>query len=298
MKDFKGIIALNSDNQNDMIAWFCIENSEIGRLKQLLRDGMPLSAFMLTSMVFFGYSDAVIKEVLLLAEVYDSDDVPRWIQGYFEDADLAAILPEFQDGLPSDWPSDEDCVRFELWQVLKNRKRFDLIAQNAPQIAEEMELYPSLLKVDFAKYAPFCLAKKWYFDIVQHQDGWKYLIDQGLADWVLERGSFCGLLPRAEIEEYCLQKGLIDELYNSRRYNILLEHQQFDVFVKNHSFHPKFLTEYPDKVDWEDLWTHCSDKENQKYLKEQAFKNRHISQCSEFLLAHSGLLGQIRLFLN
>ena len=81
MKKFQEIIKLNSAEQNEQIAWYCIEHSEIGRLKQLLCDGMPLDAFMLTAMVFFGYKDALIKEILAKSPIFN-DNVIQWVRGY------------------------------------------------------------------------------------------------------------------------------------------------------------------------------------------------------------------------
>ncbi len=128
MKNFQEIIKLNSAEQNEQMAWYCIENSEVGHLKQLLRDGMPLNAFMLTAMVFFGHRDALIKEILQETSTFD-DDVIQWMRGYFEVDELAEVLPRYQKKLPKDWPSNEDCARLKLWTTLCLRREFYSVAR-------------------------------------------------------------------------------------------------------------------------------------------------------------------------
>lgn len=295
MKNFKEIILLNSSTQNETIAWYCLEHSEIERFKQLLADEMPLTVFMLTAMVFFDYSDDRIKDILKLAKKYEQD-VLKWMRSYFPVDELAEVLPNYQDQLPADWPNNEDCVRFKLWETLRKRRQNLLIAQNAPEVAEEMRLYSDLVQIDFAKYAPICLKNGWFGPILAGQEGWKYLIDNGQADFVLAKGDLSGLLPRKEIVDYCLQKGLFDELFKAKCYDELLAHDALDVFVNNHSFYGKFLTGHPDKVKWEELWECCSNDISRECLIEQAWKNKKEPACYEFLMSHTGLFKQILLF--
>ena len=303
MKNFQGIIKLNSAEQNEQMAWYCIENSEIGRFKQLLHDGMKLNAFMLTAMVFFGHRDALIKEVLQEALTFD-DDVIQWMRGYFEVDELAEVLPRYQKKLPKDWPSNEDCARLKLWTTLCNRREFSLVAQNAPELLIKSTLsgynsvWVALLKVDFAKYAPQALEKGYYSAFLAKDGWWKYLVDNDRADWLLKRGDKGGLLPEKEIAEYCYHKGLFDELLNNKYDEILLKYHNFAVYVKHHSFRKVFLSQYPEQVDWEDLWQRSDTKELQDYLLELAARNKEVPKCREFLARHYGFWKQILLFLD
>lgn len=302
MKNFKKIIPLNSENQNEVLVWYCLEHSEIEKFKQLLRDDMPLNAFMLTSMVFLDYTDDVIKEVLKSA-VNLKDNVFTWLKNHFEATELSDVLPLYEQLLPKDYPSNDECVELKLWKALYNRGEYGLVARNAPQILEQRGGYwadIALLNANFEKYAPQCLERERYNSIIAVKEGWKYLIDHGQAQWVLQKAgsSFKELLPYQECVDYCLQKELYEDLYAAKCYDALLEHQKFEIFVKHHSSNPKFLTEHPDKVDWDDLWEQTDDKLHHKYLKEKAFCNRNVSQCNEFLWKHAGLLDQIRLYIS
>ena len=302
MKDFKEIMLLNSAEQNERMVWYCLEHNEIGRFMQLVRSNMPLTTDMLTAMVFFDYSDAKIKEILTLFTKY-TPPVIQWIRNYFPVDELAEVLPHFQENLPEDWPSNEDCVRFKLWETLCIRKQFDAVAQNAPEFLESEQWLSNykarvaLIKTDFDKYAPLFMQKGAYGSIVAIEGGWKYLIDHGQLQWLVSNNFFGSLLPKDEIIDYALQQGFAEELYKAKCYDELLAHDVFDVFVKNRSFYSKFLTEHPDKVDWEDLWKQCNgNKENQNYLKQQAYKNKNVPKCYEFLMAHTGIVKQIFLF--
>lgn len=303
MKDFKEIMPLNSNEQNEKMVWYCLEHSEIGRFKQLVQSNMPLTADMLTAMAFFGYSDSLIKEMLTLTTKY-TPSVIEWMKNYFPVDELAEVLPHYQNQLPEDWPSNEDCVRFKLWETLCERKQFDTVAQNAPEFLEAdkwLLVYKArvaLITTDFDKYAPLFLQKGAYGSIIAVEDGWKYLIDHGKLQWLVLNNFFGDLLPKDEVIDYALQQGFAEELYKAKLYPELLARRQFDVFVNNHSFSKDFLTEYPEEADWEDLWKHCDgNKESQNYLKAQAWKNKNVPKCYEFLAAHVGFWKQMRLFI-
>lgn len=296
-KCYEGIIALNSVQNNEQMAWYCLEKSELSRFKQLLSEGMPLTPFMLTSMVFFGYYEAEIKEVLALAEIEDSSkDLLSWVRGYFSEDELNDVLPLFDAYLPDDYPSNEVCVRLKLWNTLYRRKQCNLIAPNAPEFLLEKktkDAYAALVQHDLEKYAPILVENRFLLTVLAASDGWKYLVDHGYAKEVLKLKDFAGLLKQNEIAEYCWKKGLINELYEAECYDVLLAHQEIDVFVKNHSTYGKFLKDYPEKVDWEDLWDTYPDLVHRVCLKEAAKLNKKVPACSEFLLAHSGLWEQI-----
>lgn len=266
------------------MAWSCLEHSEIERFKQLLQDGMALTCDMLTTMMFFGYSDDAIKSILKTANKYDST-VVKWMQHYFTVDELVEVLPHYQDDLPSDWPSNEDCARLKLWKALSKRKCYNVIAKFAPEIAEQKGAYRALIRVDFAKYAPICLKNEWLPYIMSAKDGWKYLIDNGKAGWVLK--ARCNLFPWNEAIAYCMQKGLDNELYAAECYDALLSHGRTEVFVKNHSGYSGFLSQYPELVDWEYLWE--NNQLSHDYLIEQALKNRNTPNNHEFLKRHTGI---------
>ncbi len=303
MENFKRIMPFTSAEQNEKLAWYCLEHHEIGRFRQLVQSKMPLTADMLTTMAFFDYSDDAIKEVLTLVTKY-TPPVIQWMQSYFTVAELADVLPHYQDKLPNDWPTDEECAQLKLWETLCQRHKFDLVAQNAPEFLEKDNWmdYPeaciALLRRDFAKYAPLMLQQKRPGVLLYSEDGWKYVIDNGMALWLLSLGDACGLLPKNEIIDYCLQKGLDEELYHEICYDKLLENKRFEVFVKHHSLYHGFLTGYPEKVDWEGLWKYYEgDAVKQKQIIKAAKFNKNMPKCYEFLTAHLNLWGLLRLFI-
>ncbi len=296
MEDFKKIIDFNQSQQNDLMAWYCLKNSEIGRLKQLLKDGMPLTAFILTGMVFFGYSRDAVREVLKTGNNIDGN-VIAWMQHYFKVSELTEIIPLYTKYLPSDYPSDEECIEMKLWNTLYERGKYDLVAQYSPQILQDsgkVEGFVALLNADFEKYAPFVMEQKRSGLLIYCKDGWKYLVDHGRAGFVLQMKDASGLLDEKAVQEYCLSKGLTEELYKAKCYEILLEHQEFDVFVKHHHFAGKILLNYPDKMDWEDLWNTHNDEFNRRYLINWAVKRRSVSKCRDFLKQHAGIWTKLR----
>lgn len=297
----KIIIPLNSVEQNQFMVWNCLKKEDLPYFKRLLLDGLPLDAFMLNSMVFFEYKEADIKEVLRIATKSEKD-VVQWMKGNFTIDELADILPLYQERLPDDYPTDKDCVRLKLWKTLHKRRCDDLIAKHAPEVAEEMRLYDSLLKTNFAKYAPICLKERWIRTLMSVPEGKKFLIDNGKVDVVL---SMYGSAANPDVLNYCLQKGLFEEVYAVAKrydrpayYDALLEHGEFAVFVKDHSLYAKFLNKYPDKVDWEVLWKEKNTFLQHQHLKMHARRNKKVPQCREFLWKHSGILGKIRLLLS
>jgi hypothetical protein len=303
MENFKKIMPLNSAEQNEKLAWYCLEHHEIGRFKRLVQSKMPLTADMLTTMAFFDYSADAIKEVLALVTKY-TPPVIQWMRAYFTVEELADVLPHCQDNLPNDWPTDEECVQLKLWETLYQRRKFDLVAQNAPEFLEKdnrmaySDVCIALLRRYFAKYAPLMLQQKRPGVLLYSEDGWKYLVDNGMAPWLLKLGAACGLLPKDEIIDYCLQKGLVEELYREACFDKLLENKRFEVFVKNHSLYWGFLTGYPEEVNWEDLWDYYKDDEakHEQIIKAAKF-NRTVPNCYEFLTEHLNLWGLLRLFI-
>ena len=285
------IISFNSLQQNELMVWYCLEHSNLDKFQELLKTGLSLSAFMLNSMVFFSYDKEIIKEILLVSKNVEKDVVP-WMRAYFQVADLADVLPDFENLLPDDYPTNDECVQLKLWNTLLRRKQYDLLAQNAPEILvneNSYDAYVALLKLDPDKYIDHVFQKGFYGAIVVAvKDGWKYIVDHGQAKWLLKLGDACGLLPREEIVDYLLLKGCVDELYEAQFYKELLEHQEFAVFVKNHSTYSGFLEQCPDQVSWEELWTEHKDESVRKDLIKKALMHPEVQKSYDFLWNHGG----------
>ena len=302
MKHLKDFIQLNSSQQNDIIAWYALEKRQLNKLQQLIEDGMPLTLFILTAMVFFDYSDDEIKTILKSTKNIDGKVVP-WMRQYFEVSELSEILPLYQSHLLPDFPSDEECIEFKLWQALGQREKFDLIAQNAPEFLVEHykkneAANSALLKVDFEKYAPIVL-KNSFTSFLTIKDGWKYLVNHGKVKELLDlyrhliSSSWVYLPQKNELESYCVETDHCEELYADGRYKLLLANKKIDVFIKNKSFNSDFLTQFPDQVKWEELWNCC--ESGREHLKKMARKNIRVQQCSDFLWNHSNFIEKLYL---
>ena len=285
---------LNSASQNDLLVAEFSRTKNLDGLQLMLEDGFPLTAYILSVLVAHQHTKPVIKSLISKAVKVD-EHAKEWIAGYFEIQDIWKLYASHPELATADFPSNDDCVKFKLWKVLFFRKEHSLIAENAPEFLEEqddLQACVALLQVNFDKYASLVWDKKFYNAFLWVKDGWKYLIDHGIVKTLLEKD--CGeLLPQAEIVEYCLQKGLVDELYEARKYDELLEHGDYEVFVKNRSFYASFLEKFSDKVDWESLWENSSCGHD--YLIEEAFKNVFVENCSKFLWKHTGIIGKLRL---
>ena len=297
MGNCEKLFELNSPQQNEFLVWKCLEKTNLSDFLRLLKGGMPLTAFMLTSMVLLDYEKKDIKRVLIEAKCVDTDDVIKWMKIYFSIEELQDVLPKFDNCLPQDYPENAVCVEFGLWTTLCARKEYDLVAQNAPDpykiLSDENNVRAdqALLKIDFDKYAPFVFAKGNYSAFLLSQQGWKYLIDHGVTEWLLHTAKYDkqgDLFSKSDIVSYCLEKGQADEVYKFVEYRSeLLKQKAFEVFRENHSYNSEFLSNYPQEVDWEDLWKHCYSKSSRKHLKEKAYAHRDVQKCADFLWNHS-----------
>lgn len=293
----KPLWQFNSAIQNDLLCQEIIATNQHLLMESFLKSGFPLTAFILCEMHYHSWSKDEIKAAFRLSSTIN-EDAKKWLSLYFDTEDVRDLLRSKPELATAEFPSNDDCVKFKLWDILCDRGHWAAVAQFAPEILEQKncpESSRNLLEIDFEKYAPLVFERHHHLVFFYFEDGWKYLIDHGSHDWV-SKVKGCGeLLPSKDIIAYCIEKGLIDELYEDRYYDELLDHQQFDVFVKNHSFYSKFLEMYPDKVDWEDLWKHASDKSTRQFLKEKAFLNSDVQKCNDFLWNHCGFFGKLRL---
>lgn len=293
------VFVQNPSVWNEFFVWNCLELGNIDKFKQMLKEEMPLSAPMLSIMLYWGYNREAIKEVLKIAEIID-DSIFPWMQEFFEVDELAEILPEYDELLPKDYPSNEDCVRLKLWKALLKRRRYDDVAQNAPEVLEENEylthdVCQALLRANFVKYADICFKKGLYSEILAVKDGWKYLIEHGKMTWLYAWKHLPSFISKEDMIAYCLENGMYQALYEVEMYDLLLEHGQVDVFVKNKSGYRGFLDKYPEKVDWEYRWK-CSTEEDgrktflteeiRKKLLKVARQHKDVPACVEFLKNH------------
>ena len=295
--DNKPLWQFNSAAQNDLLAQELIASDQHVLMESLLKSGFPLTAFILCEMHYHSWAKSKIKTAFRLATIIN-DDAKKWLPLYFEVEDIHDLFFAKPELATDEFPSDSDCIKFKLWDILCNREQWLVVANFAPEILEQkncVESSRALLESDFEKYAPLVFERHHHSVFLNFEEGWKYLIDHGSNNWISKIKDCGHFLPSKDIIAYCIEKGLIDEVYKAHYYDELLEYQQFDVFVKNHSFCSDFLEKYPDKVDWEDLWQHASDKSTKSYLKEIAFRNQNIQKCNDFLWKHCGIIGRFRL---
>lgn len=296
MEQKRQLWKMNSDFQNDLLVAEFFRTKNLIGLEELLADGFPLTSYILFMMRANGYSDEDIKSLISKA-VDVNENAKKWISEYIDIHVVYELYSCFPELAMANFPSNEECIKYKLWNVLLSRKEYRKIAENVPEIIEQSDDLNScvaLLQIDFNKYASFVWNKGFPNAFLWVKDGWKYLIDQGKANFFLQN-EWYGLLPEDGIIEYCLQKGLIDELYEARKYDQLLEHGYYEVFVKNHSSYSLFLEKFPEHVEWEELWKTAESKSDRKYLIGEAFKHPEVQQCSDFLWEHVGFWGKFML---
>ncbi|MEE6208092.1 MAG: hypothetical protein VZR95_08580 [Alphaproteobacteria bacterium] len=304
MENYKKILELNSTQQNELLVLNCLERTDLQTFLELLKSGMPLTAFMLTSMVVLKYDKKDIKRVLIEATNIESDGVVKWMQSFFAVDELTDVLPEFEGNLPKDYPENDVCVKLGLWNTLCERKEFTLVAQNASDpygilsAQDNVAAYQALLELNFDKYAPLVFGKGYYGAFLLSEKGWKYLVDHGAVNWLMKSLTLGGLEPVTDIIKYCVDKGFVEEVFKSGYKDELLKLGAFDVFKEHHSFYPAFLENYPQEVNWEDLWKQSRSKSTKKYLKEKAYAHLEVRECSEFLWNHSNWLVRFWLLSN
>lgn len=281
------VFELNSSAQNEFLTKHCLEHKNFEKFKQMLEDRMPLTAFMLNVMLYFDYGEDDIKEVLKVAKVVETDVIP-WMTNVFEVDELSEILTEYDDLLPNDYPSDDDCVRLKLWKTLLKRQKYQILAQYAPDILEKenfMEARLALLRADIAKYADKFIKKGFQSDIAAIKDGWKYLIDFGQVNYVLKYTQVSD--NKNEILDYCLDKGLEQEIYDAGFVDFLLKHKKFEILRKNHCINRDFLRTCHELVDWEGSWKVCKHRpQARKTLLAIAREFKDSHECMDFLKNH------------
>ena len=299
MEQKKSIWHLTALQTDFLIAEF-FRAGNLEGLKDVLAEGLPLTSYILFMMRANHYSDEIIKSVITRADTVDTSG-KSWIAEHLDIQDSYELYVSHPELALENFPTNEDCEKFELWDILLARGEYEIVARRSPELLVEKnttKAYSALLAVDFDKYASLVWDKGKRGAFLSVEDGWKYLIDHGTVSILLNGVNWpAELLPQTEIIDYCLQKGLVDELYEAKRYKELLENGKFEVFVKNHSFNNMFLENYPEHVDWTDLWHHCRDKENKKYLINAALKNRTVARCQEFLLEHGNFWHKLGLLI-
>ena len=289
------IIKLNSVQQNEFLVWSCLEKQQIEKVCMLLDNKMQLTTFMLTTMVMLDYDKQSIKKVLCHAQ-----DIHKyvfiWLKNYFKVEELIEVFKNTHFPLPSDYPTNEECVALGLWDILIKRGEFDLVAQNRSKTPEEMfdELpIENLLKIDLEKYGPRALQDERYTEIMSVENGWKYLFEHGKKEKVfsfLEKDIFKSMLPIKEIVSYCKEKGWIDDMYNAGLYDTLLVGGEVSSFVKAHSINVVFVHRYPKEVPWEELWNENKNNNYVRYfLISSAKQHTDVPECVDFLKKHSGV---------
>lgn len=295
--DRKHLWKLNSLSQNDHLIWELIADNRRDDIADLLKNDFPLCAYVLNEMHYHGWQDNDLKEAISIATVIDTD-LKKWVAEYFDVGDIVDLLSSEPELATEEFPSDEDCIKYKLWEVLCRRQQWAVVAEFAPEFLEQkncVESSKELLNVDFDKYASLVFERCHRSLFLQSEKGWKYLIDHDETKWISNLKNCGELFPVNDIINYCIEKGLIDMLYKAEYYDELLEHGKFDIFIKNNSSYSTFLEKYPDKVNWEVLWNNCDSKSSKAYLIEEAFKNVLVENCSEFLWKHTGIIGKLRL---
>ena len=293
----KEIIKMNSVQQNEFLVWQCLEKRQIKKVYVLLDSQMPLTPFMLTSMVLLDYDEQSIINVLLRAKEL-SNDIFFWMKNHFEDGDLHDVFLRFQESLPKDYPSDDTCAEFGLWIALVQRAKWDVLAKYNIEIVKKYAKHGSngalsgLLTVDLERYAPVALHERRFDAILSVKDGWRYLLEHDKKDFVFNRMKskvIASILPVQEIFDYCREKGWLAEMYKEGLYSILLDNKEFSYFIEDHSLKSDFLHGYPQEVQWEDLWQYYRcDETYRNCLLEAARVNKDVPECKEFLARHTG----------
>lgn len=287
--------------QKDLLVMESCRTKNFTGLKQMFEEGFPLDAFVLFCIKVNFCSFDFLKEVVAHAVVV-MDSAKEGLARLFTVDEISSLYITRPELATATFPSVDDCVKYQLWDVLCVRGQWDIVAQHAPHILEQKdhpESSRALLNLDYNKYAPLAFGRRDYSVFLFFENGWKYLIDHGSlpVHWISNLRACGDLLPTKDIIKYCLKKGHVDEVYTAGYYDELLEEGQFEVFVKNRSFYKGFLKNYPNEVDWEDLWEHSDNRKNQKYLIEMALINKTVEPCCDFLLEHGDFWTRLMILL-
>ena len=289
----------NSAEQNNLLVAEFFRSQNHQGLELMLADGFPLNSYVLSMMVVNRYSAAAIKSFILKAFSV-SDTAKLWISEHFEAEEISDIYISHPEWATSDFPTDEECEQFKLWEVLFNREKYELVVSHIPERLVEKNSYSAwiaLLQYDFDKYAPLLLERHGMWAIVSCDSGWKYLAEHGYVEWLLDNAHHGKNLSEKEIVAYCLKNGFIEELYNAGMFEVLLENEQFEIFIQKHSLNSLFIEKYPERVDWEDLWNRNGTCVKDALMRE-AFKHPEVKKCYDFLWKHGNMRAKLKLLMR
>ena len=226
---------LNTPEQRDLLVVRLFVSGNISTFVEWLADGLPLNAFMLSELALchaYG-EDKQYQEIILTANVFE-DNAKLWLEEFLPPKTLLNLLEQKPELVSETFPSNDFCVKQELWDILMERKAYDAIAPVNPDLlssCEDNAALSALLKVNAEKYINLAFERGFYNLVLSCKDGWKYLIDFGQAEWLFKNKCVMniGLISEAEVAEYCYQKGLIDLLYKYGYYSKLLDHEEFEI---------------------------------------------------------------------
>lgn len=288
----------HTPEQNDLLVVRLFTADKLDVFTDWLKDGLELNAFMLSNLIFHHRNGdkAVVTAASVAQKV--SSDAKKWLKNYLSSEEVLKIIRANPQIESLDFPNNDFCVEHKLWDVLRLRNEFKLLAIHDPEaIFSYNDVYPyRVLLSNNPDYFDrvFEKGEAYYAAFFTAKDGWKYLIDHGQVSYVLARIESIKLFDSLaeEVLIYCLKRGFFDELYQYKQYDFLLEHGQFSVFVQNNSCYKPFLLKYPDVLSWNHLWNYVNVFDDAKALHE------HLLRTASEVLSQNPDCKNVRYFLK
>lgn len=272
------MLDLLTADQNNLVLYDLLREKNLSRFCCLLKQGYRLNAFLLNCMLDNGFEDNILT-VLALCQKADVDIFDFLLLYFGEEKAKDLIVDHGWSNLIVERFSDEDLLKYGLWDIVLKKKRYPLLLQSGRQdlMVKAFEQSPVnfrdfLVKEEQVEWLVFLGCPD---DLGLFEKGRKRLWKD--KDWdrvlVWDYNYIIFISGAKTIEEaydYILDNGGLNVLYKySVKYgnrtalkirDYLLEKGQTEIFVDNKDWRILFNHGLYRLVDVEDWWTGNGDR--------------------------------------
>ncbi len=275
-KEQKNVCVLSKDEVN-LLLFDLLKEGKFKTFLQRIKEGYGITAFILTAMLNYGYGDK-IEKVLSLSKCCTRDVFDFLVQ-FWNDREKAEdfwIQHADKDAV-NEKISDEGLVRYQRWDDLWARKKYELLAEHAPlEFLEKLDFWEKLEASSISERKSFfsalvkqkrfedvlALDKKWASsDYFYNTEMMRYLLEHDIDKFlnvslgvsISDRQALIsrlGFKKDDDFYQYLYDKGQIEFLI--RNTNFLSRNGLWEPYVERKLWSHLASYEKYDLIDWED----------------------------------------------
>ena len=275
-KEQKNVCLLSKDEVN-LLLFDLLKDGKFKTFQQRIKEGYGITAFVLTAMLNYGYEDK-IEQVVSSCKCWTSDVFDFLVQ-FWNDREKAEdfwIQHADKDAV-SEKISDEALVRYQRWDDLLARKKYELLAEHAPlEFLEKLDFWEKLEASSISERKSFfsalvkqkrfedvlALDKKWASsDYFYNTEMMRYLLEHDIDKFfnvslgisISDRQALIsrlGFKKDDDFYQYLYDKGQIEFLM--QRTDFLSRHELWAPYVEKRIWGTLAYYKKYDLIDWED----------------------------------------------